>query len=203
MYSDNTSGHGDFAQIPEGLNKWNWGAFWLTWIWGIFNGCYIALLVFIPVISIFMPFYLGAKGNELAWRNRQWDDADELKNVQKKWSIAGWIVFAAVIILFSVRYANEVKANRLSSEIANKVIVQIMKNEEGKKLLGDDYTLQTRPALLTVTGTEGTIPMSISMFISTKNGILFVSASLTRDYNIEKITISPPYSDENLIIDVH
>ena len=28
MCSENTSGHGEFAIIPEEIKNWNWGAFW-------------------------------------------------------------------------------------------------------------------------------------------------------------------------------
>lgn len=29
----NLSGHGEFTEINEAIVGWNWGAFWLTWIW--------------------------------------------------------------------------------------------------------------------------------------------------------------------------
>ena len=60
----NTSGTGQSAILPPELRGWNWGAFWLTWIWGIRNKTYIAFLSFIPFVSVVMPFILGAKGNK-------------------------------------------------------------------------------------------------------------------------------------------
>ena len=70
MRQNNTSGEGKGALVPEELKGWNWGAFFLTWIWGIGNSTYIALLMFIPLVNMILPFVLGAKGNEWAWKNR-------------------------------------------------------------------------------------------------------------------------------------
>src|SRR5262245_27966170 len=50
------------TQLPPTIEGWNWGAFWLTWIWGIRNRVWISLLALIPVVGIVMHFVLGAKG---------------------------------------------------------------------------------------------------------------------------------------------
>ena len=34
---NNSSGRGMFAELPAEVRGWNWGAFWLGWIWGIKN----------------------------------------------------------------------------------------------------------------------------------------------------------------------
>lgn len=67
-----TSGLGKQSVVPPEVKGWNWGAFLLNWIWGIGNSTYIALLMFVPLVNIFMFFILGAKGNEWAWKNRTW-----------------------------------------------------------------------------------------------------------------------------------
>lgn len=41
---ENTSGQGVAAVVPPELDRWNWGAFLLNWIWGIGNNTFIALL---------------------------------------------------------------------------------------------------------------------------------------------------------------
>ena len=46
---ENTSGQGDSSTVPEAVKGWNWGAFALTWIWGICSKVWLALLVFIPI----------------------------------------------------------------------------------------------------------------------------------------------------------
>ena len=59
--------------IPAELDRWNWGAFLLNWIWGVGNNTFIALLTLVPFFGILiMPFVLGAKGSKWAWRNGRW-----------------------------------------------------------------------------------------------------------------------------------
>ncbi|NWF51304.1 MAG: zinc ribbon domain-containing protein [Ignavibacteriaceae bacterium] len=94
----NNSGQGSMALLPPELSGWNWGAFFLTWIWGIGNNTWIALLSLIPLVNIVMIFILGAKGNEWAWQNKRWDSVDHFKHVQKLWGIWGAVIFFASII---------------------------------------------------------------------------------------------------------
>ncbi len=95
----NTSGQGEAAVIPPEIQGWNWGAFWLSWIWGIGNNVMIALLAFIVP---FWNIYLGLKGNELAWRNKQWESVEHFKQVQKKWAVWGLGLFIATMALTCV-----------------------------------------------------------------------------------------------------
>ncbi|MEI9415188.1 cytochrome c oxidase assembly factor Coa1 family protein [Mesorhizobium sp. Cs1321R2N1] len=83
------------AEIPAELDRWNWGAFFLNWIWGIGNSTFIALLALIPVVNLIMIFVLGARGSRWAWRNRAWRDAEQFRKTQRNWAIAGlavWVV---------------------------------------------------------------------------------------------------------------
>lgn len=92
----NTSGHGENSRIPPEIRRWNWGAFLLSWIWGLGNGTERALLVFVPVLGLAMPFVLGAKGSEWAWRNRKWKDVEAFQRTQRRWAWAG--LAAAVLV---------------------------------------------------------------------------------------------------------
>ena len=92
-------------EIPAHLNRWNWGAFLLNWIWGIGNSVWIALLCFIPLVNIVMIFVLGAKGSRWAWRNRLWRDEEHFRRVQRRWAIAGVIVWIAFIVLFAALFS--------------------------------------------------------------------------------------------------
>ena len=83
------------AEIPPELDRWNWGAFFLNWIWGIGNSTFIALLALIPVVNLIMIFVLGARGSRWAWQNRAWRDAEQFRKTQRNWAIAGlavWVV---------------------------------------------------------------------------------------------------------------
>ena len=86
--------------IPPELDRWNWGAFLLNWIWGIGNNTYIALLMFVPLVGFVMPFVLGAKGSRWAWRNGRWDSVEHFKRVQRLWAIWGAVILIGFLLLF-------------------------------------------------------------------------------------------------------
>ncbi len=87
--------------IPAEIDRWNWGAFLLNWIWGVGNNTFIALLTLIPFLGILiMPFVLGAKGSAWAWRNGRWDSVQHFKRVQRLWAIWGAIIWIGAIVFF-------------------------------------------------------------------------------------------------------
>ncbi len=89
--------------IPPEIDRWNWGAFLLNWIWGIGNNTFIALLALIPGFGIIMMIVLGAKGSRWAWRNGRWDSVAHFRRVQRRWAIWGLIIWIAVgLFLVSV-----------------------------------------------------------------------------------------------------
>ena len=98
----NNSGQGKLATLPPQLYGWNWGAFFLTWIWGIGNNTTIAFLTWIPVANFFMIFMLGAKGTEWAWQNKRWNSIEHFKKVQKLWAIWGFILFVLGMLFLSI-----------------------------------------------------------------------------------------------------
>src|SRR5947209_5220502 len=97
---ENSSGQGKAAVVPSELKRWNWGAFLLHVFWGIGNDTYIALLTLVPPLMIVMPFVLGAKGNEWAWRNRRWEDVEHFKRIQRNWAKWGVIIFVGYLVFF-------------------------------------------------------------------------------------------------------
>jgi len=97
---DNTSGQGERAIVPPEIRRWNWGAFFLNWIWGVANETYIALLMFVPLVNVVMIFVLGAKGSEWAWRNTRWRDVAHFKRTQRLWGIWGFVAWIAVFVFY-------------------------------------------------------------------------------------------------------
>lgn len=87
------------SSLPDGIKGWSWGAFWLNCIWAIFNKTWIGLLALIPLVNLVMMVILGLKGREWAWKNGTWSSIEHFNRVQKKWSLAAWIVVAASFIL--------------------------------------------------------------------------------------------------------
>jgi hypothetical protein len=81
--------------LPPEIDRWNWGAFFLSWIWGIGNATPIALLALVPLVGFVMLFVLGARGSRWAWRNKRWDSVEHFKRVQRKWAISGLVIWIA------------------------------------------------------------------------------------------------------------
>ena len=94
----NTSGQGDNAIVPAEIQGLNWGGFLLSWIWGIGNNVWLALLAFVPFIGWVVPFWLLFKGNEMAWKSKQWDSVEHFKATQRKWMMAGLIVLGIGVL---------------------------------------------------------------------------------------------------------
>lgn len=90
----------DAGTIPAEIDRWNWGAFLLNWIWGVGNNTFIALLTLVPFFGLLMPFVLGARGSRWAWRNGRWDDVEHFKRVQRRWAKWGAIIWIGMIVLF-------------------------------------------------------------------------------------------------------
>lgn len=90
--------------VPESIKGWNWGAFFLNGFWGLANKTYIALLAFVPVINVPVMIYLGLKGNEMSWKNKEWSSIEHFKSIQKKWNIAGLVAFAIYGIVVLVDF---------------------------------------------------------------------------------------------------
>src|SRR5689334_7444078 len=104
---DNTAGQGGTAQMPAEIDRWNWGAFLLNWIWGLGNDTYIALLMFVPGVNVVMMFVLGARGSAWAWRNRPWRDVAHFRRVQRLWAIWGvvaWVGSIAFVAVMAVSF---------------------------------------------------------------------------------------------------
>ncbi|QQG50381.1 MAG: ribonuclease G [Candidatus Berkelbacteria bacterium] len=101
---ESTGGSGD---VPEEIKGWNWGAFFLNWIWSIFNKVWIGLLAlvlpFIPVVGgigvLVMAIVLGLKGSEWAWKSRKFESVEQFKKVQKAWAIWGLVIFVIGIVI--------------------------------------------------------------------------------------------------------
>jgi len=96
---DKPSPRGASGDIPDGVKGWSWGAFFLNWIWAIGNRSWIGLLALVPYVGWLMVFWLGFKGREMAWKNKQWDSLEHFNRVQRKWSQwgVGITVFVFVV----------------------------------------------------------------------------------------------------------
>jgi hypothetical protein len=103
--------------MPEELKRWNWGAFFWSWIWGIANNTWIALLALLGPLSLVMMIILGLKGNEYAWKNRKFTDLQSFKKIQSAWAKWGVIVFILYIVMMiggTILIINSLKSSSTS-----------------------------------------------------------------------------------------
>ena len=87
---------------PACLHRWNWGAFWFCWLWGVCNKVYWPLITLIPYVgqlaSLIIIFILGANGSRYAWEKFQ-GSASEFDEKQHSWAVAAGICFLITIII--------------------------------------------------------------------------------------------------------
>ena len=97
----NTSGQGLSSTVPPEIRGWNWGAFFLTWVWGIGNRVWLAFIALIPVpfVGLAMMIILGLKGNEWAWQCKKWDSIEQFRRRQRIWMYWGIAGFIAPFVL--------------------------------------------------------------------------------------------------------
>ncbi len=114
-------GANSLADINKELEHFNWGAFFLGWIWAIFNGAwgdiwvifilqviFFILAHFLGVIFILLSFaleiYIGIKGNEWAYYGtKKWNNLEHFRKTQRKW--VGISIVASIILNFGMYIA--------------------------------------------------------------------------------------------------
>ncbi len=126
-YSPSPAANPQPLMLPDGVKGWSWGAFLLNWIWAIGNSTWIGLLALIPYVGILVAFWLGFKGREMAWKNRQWESVEHFNRVQKKWSRWGvgltlgamvLGILAAIVIPAYAGYKHKADEQKVADEIA-------------------------------------------------------------------------------------
>ena len=181
---ENTSGQGKSAVVPMELDRWNWGAFLLNWIWGIGNDTYIALLMFVPGVNIVMLFVLGFKGNRWAWRNKRWIDVDHFKRVQRKWAIWGvilWVAFIGFNGVFIFTFVTMFK-HSVAYEMA---VARLSTHSEAISALGTPISTGFPWGSISVSGPSGRAALSFWVGGPKAEGTVYLNA--TKDFGRWKI----------------
>ena len=172
---ENTSGSGATATVPAEIDRWNWGAFLLNWIWGIGNNTFIALLMWVPLVNFVMVFILGAKGSSWAWRNKRWESVEEFKRVQRQWAKWGVIVWvaaaAAFVALFFV-----IAASFKSSDAYKLAVARLESDEQIAQLVGKPLSTGMPMGSVEVSGPRGSASLSFSVEGPTGKGTAYVEA---------------------------
>lgn len=110
-------------ETPQNIKQWNWGAFWLSWIWGIGNKSFKTFFALIPYFGFIWMFVCGAKGNEWAWENKKWASVEDYNNTQRKWAIIGnslailSLILALTLFIFVQNISSEpIEKNQTSGQ---------------------------------------------------------------------------------------
>lgn len=119
VYSDNRS---PSIQVERELAKWNWGAFFFGWIWGVFNKVYVSLVQLVvsvlsfaiaimglgiisPILGLInmgISIWLGVKGSKMAWDNNAYRNLEHFRSSKHNWNVAAAIVFGVTILFIII-----------------------------------------------------------------------------------------------------
>jgi hypothetical protein len=165
----------DQTELPEEIDRWNWGAFLLNWIWGIGNGVFVALLVFVPVFGLVMPFVLGVRGNRWAWRKGRWDNIEHFKRVQRAWTKWAIIIWIGVIVLFGTIFGS-VFYILSHSEAYRLGVARLEASAEVANLLGKPITTGLPTGKIATSGSSGEAALNFSVSGPKGSGRAFLEA---------------------------
>jgi hypothetical protein len=91
--------------IPKAIKRWSWPAFIFGWLWCFFNGLPVwgiaSLLGWIftcGFVGFFIDVWLGAKGNEYAWRANRYPSVAAYRRSQLGWEIMVWILVGTIVL---------------------------------------------------------------------------------------------------------
>jgi hypothetical protein len=166
----------DQSVVPAEIDRWNWGAFLLSWVWGIGNNTFVALLTFIPFFGLAMPFVLGARGSVWAWRNGRWHSVEHFKRVQRKWAIWGVVLWLVAIALAGSLFGGVFYALR-NSEAYQLAVTRLQSNTEAMSALGAPISTGTPNGKISVKGEDsGEANLDFSVTGTKAKGELHVEA---------------------------
>jgi hypothetical protein len=173
----NTSGQGSLSVIPPGVDRWNWGAFMLNWIWGVCNNTWISLLMFVPGVNFIMLFILGAKGSVWAWRNKQWDSVEHFRRVQRRWALGGLAALLGVILLVAAIIFGVLMAMK-SSDVYKTAARQVAASQEAIEVLGPPISTGIPSGSFNVSGGTGSADMSFGVSGSKAKGTVWLKGTM-------------------------
>lgn len=110
------------AQTEREIGKWNWGAFFFGWIWGVFNKVYVSLVQLVvgvlsfaftimglaiispifSLINIGISIWLGVKGSRMAWDNGAYRNLEHFRSSRHNWNVAAAVVFGVSVLILII-----------------------------------------------------------------------------------------------------
>jgi hypothetical protein len=179
----------DQKTVPPEIDRWNWGAFLLNWIWGIGNNTFIALLALIPFFGFVMLFVLGAKGSRWAWQNGRWESVQHFKRVQRLWAIWGVVIWIGAIVLFRGVFGSVFSLLK-NSEAYRLGVAKLEASPVATGLLGAPISTGFPFGSISVNGASGNAALNFSANGPRATGVVFVEA-IKKDavWSITRLTL--------------
>lgn len=103
------------ADINTEIEHFNWAAFFLGWVWAIFNGAFKDILpilviqilfavigqfflgIIFSILFFLLQIYVGKKGNEWAYYGtKKWKNLEHFRKVQRNWVL--WAIIGGIIL---------------------------------------------------------------------------------------------------------
>ncbi len=94
----------DREKLKRYLDKWNWGAALLSWIWALAHHKFGYAFLFFTLsrlpdywggaATLISMVVFGVYGNQWAWEEKQWKSLDEFIVTQKTWAKWGVVLLA-------------------------------------------------------------------------------------------------------------
>jgi hypothetical protein len=189
----------DTKAVPAEINRWNWGAFLLNWIWGIGNNTFIALLTLIPFFgALIMPFVLGAKGSKWAWQNGRWDSVEHFKRVQRLWAMWGAIIWIGVILLYGGVFGGVLYMFG-NSEVYKLGVAKLEANSQAAAALGRPISCGFPFGNIAVTAMSGQAVLNFSATGSKAKGRVFLEATKKNGvWSLGKLILKIDGTDEEI-----
>ncbi|MBS1704225.1 MAG: hypothetical protein JST40_00010 [Armatimonadetes bacterium] len=94
--------------------KFNFGAFWFSWLWLCFHGkvglglalffgsIVLGIIPFGGIVPLVASLFIGFSGYKLAWQSGKFQTAEQCIAVQKKWSLWAGIFLLATLALVAL-----------------------------------------------------------------------------------------------------
>lgn len=173
---ENSSGQGKQAVVPREVDRWNWGAFLLNWIWGLGNATPLAFLTLVPCVNFVMPFVLGARGSAWAWQNRRWESVEQFRRTQRVWALAALAVIGATLLLgAAVFFAVTIALKQ--SDVYKLAYAQVSSDPKATSVLGTPIDTGMVQGSINTVGPSGSADISFSVSGPKAKGTLYTQAT--------------------------
>ncbi|MBK8286666.1 MAG: hypothetical protein IPK97_18395 [Ahniella sp.] len=195
---ENTSGQGAAAAVPAEIDRWNWGAFLLHWVWGIGNNTFIALLAFVPLVNLIIPFVLGARGSAWAWRNKRWDSVEEFRRVQRAWAKWAVILYLAMVGMLVLMIFG-LSASFKSSDAFQMSLSTLRANDDAMAMLGRPLDTGFPMGSIETSGGSGHANLNYSVSGPKGSGTIYAEAHKRQGaWTLTSVTFVPDDSAETM-----